>query len=121
MNYNWTTGEPMVPPSERDYPSAAATNAMADKSLVVNYPFHQKCQNMETAELESLVREAQNELNRRRNERINKIIDKVCVELNELRHLGVEFIVHDCDGYDFYVFGADEFIDKNNFKIPEDK
>ena len=120
MKFDWMTGEPMCSPSERDYPAAAKENSMADKNIKkpTNWSFSYECQKMEDAALESLILEAQRELNDRKFVQARKIIDRVCTDLNELRMMGnVDFIVHDCDGYDFYVFGSDEFFDQDNFKI----
>lgn len=88
---------------------------------MVNFPMNEQFKGMSTYELEEYVEGAKAELARRKNERANKLIQKVCVDLNELRELGVTFIVEDMEGYDVFVFDNDTPITSANFKIPEVK
>lgn len=94
---NYITGEPMVPPSERE---AVVRNGVSGGPI--NWPLREKCQKMDNAELESLVREATQILSERKNARAQKLIEKVCVALNELKEMGGVEFRFDCS-YDAFV------------------
>ena len=87
----------------------------------INWSMRDKCSRMDNEELESLIQAAQAVLKSRKNERANKLIEKVCPMLNELNSMGVKFIVHDYDGYDYNIFDSeDKIITKENFVIKEE-
>lgn len=76
---------------------------------------------MDSVELEALINNAKMELHRRKTERANKLITKVCDALNELQAMGVSFVFEDDDGYDVWVFDGQRTFTPDNFKIPEVK
>lgn len=99
---NYMTGEPMVPPSEREI--------IKSNSGPVDWSIRSKCEKMENEQLEAVVREASRILNERKNARARKLIEKVCTALNELKEMGnVEFRMS-CD-YDAYVHDILEEVD----------
>ena len=113
---NYLTGEPMIPPSERELPLGAAN--IVNPPGPINYPLRQRCQKMDNAELEAFIREAEIELARRKNERANKLIAKACAVLNELHELNVEFIIDiEPELGKCYVFDYNDFITEEHFKI----
>lgn len=122
-NYHWLTGEEMVPPSERDYAPAADKDSMKDKNIKtngepINWSLRQKCEKMNSEELESMVREANRVLTERKNERANMLIKTVCVALNELKGMGNVSFSFDCDEcYIHDILDEVDFFDKNMFKI----
>lgn len=97
---NWMTGEEMVPPSEREVPLGGAN--IVNPTGPINWPTRQKCQKLDNAELESLIREATQVLNERKDARAQKLIEKVCVALNELKEMGNIEMRFDCS-YDAYI------------------
>ncbi len=76
---------------------------------------------MSNIELAAIIRDAQTELTRRKNERANKLIAKACDVLNELQSLGVQFIYEDEEGYNNFVFDGERVFTPYNFIIPEVK
>ena len=99
---NYMTGEPMVPPSEREN--------IKPNGGPVDWSIRSKCEKMENEQLEAVIREASRILNERKNARARKLIEKVCTALNELKEMGnVEFRMN-CD-YDAYVHDILEEVD----------
>lgn len=88
---------------------------------MVNFSMNQQFNGMSTHELEEYIEGAKAELARRKNERAEKLIEKVCVELNELKSLGVNFFIVDSDGDEHFIFDQEDPIARQNFVIPEVK
>lgn len=108
MNFNYIDGEPLIAPSDR----------IKTDGEPVNWPLRQKCEKMETAELAQMVREANRVLTERKNARANKLIEKVCTALNELKEMGNVSFTFDCDeAYIHDILDEVAFFDKNMFKI----
>lgn len=113
---NYITGEPMIPPSERELPLGAAN--IVNPTGPINYLLRQRCQKMDNAELEALIREAEIELARRKNERANKLIDKVCAALNELKDIGNVSFIFKCDeGYVHELLSETDVFTKEMFEV----
>lgn len=113
---NYLTGEPMTPPSERELPLGAAN--IVNPTGPINYPLRQRCQKMDNVELEAFIREAEIELARRKNERANKLIDKVCAALNELKDIGnVSFNFTRADGYVYDLLSETDVFTKEMFEV----
>ena len=109
---DYITGEPMIPPNEREI-----TNII-NPTDPINH-LRQQYHKMDNAELEALIREAEAELVRRKNERANKLIDKACDILNELQSIGVVFFFQEEDEYGdpnaVYVFDGERTFTPENF------
>ncbi len=68
----------------------------------INWSTRNKCEKLDNAELENLIREASRVLNERKDARAQKLIEKVCVALNELKEMGNIEMRFDCS-YDAFV------------------
>lgn len=104
MNYNYMTGEPMMPPSERNNPN-----------VDILYTLSQ----MPTHELEAVIKKANEFVRNRQKEEAKGIIKRVVQDLERLREMGNVVFTIECESeYMHDIF--DEIINFNDvFKIRE--
>ena len=79
---------------------------------------------MTNTELAALINSAQAELDRRKTERANKLIEKACDTLNELQSLGVIFSFEEQsdygDSYTICVFDGERIFTPDNFHMTKE-
>lgn len=127
MMSNWLTGASSecenASTCKKPTPMDEINNPCMDKGIQttgepINWSLRQKCEKMNSEELESMVREANRVLTERKNERANRLIETVCIALNELKKMGNVSFSFDCDEcYIHDILDEVDFFDKDMFKI----
>lgn len=109
----WTNPNPTTPP-----PSPPGSS-IYEHSKCGNWTITHSVRNMTSAELQEYADAVNAEIKRRKTTRAKELIDKICVQLNELRDLGnTSFFVplgFEDEVYD--ILAEEIFFDKNMFKI----